>query len=265
MHDCAWAKEQLIDLVFDEAPDAARLRAEVESCPECRAELRALDGTLLAYERATDADRQPEDFWAGYHARLAARLAASDLEAGAAPHRPAAARDRREPSTEPFSTPTGWLLPSPDSRGQFTPLASGLPSHAARLRRALATTWRVPAPAVLAAALLVVCLSIFALVRPAPVAVESPALADSPVAVRTVEVPAVRDRIVTRTVYVARGAGSRATRPARAVRIEEARDAQRVRVVGDAQSGALALALAGFRPASDAKLRVIKGSYANDK
>jgi hypothetical protein len=100
---------------------------------------------------------------------------------------------------------------------------------------------------------------------PEPVAVESPARANLGVEIRTVEVPVVREKIVTRTVYVARGEGSRAERPTRAVRIEEARNAGRARVNGDAQSPAGADTLAGFRPASDAKLRVIKGSYANEK
>lgn len=266
MHDCMRTKEQLIDLVFDEAPDAARLRAEVDSCPDCRAEHRALTQALHAYDRATEVDQPSENFWAGYHSRLAARLATLDDES-AASHATPTPDPLNRPAAPLSSTSTGWLPPSTNSTGQFTPSTARLSSYAARLRRALATTWRVPAPAAVAAALLFACVSVFALAHqaPEPVAVESPALVDLPVEIRTVEVPVVREKIVTRTVYVARGEGSRADRSTRAVRIEEARNAERVRVNGDAKSPAGADTLAGFRPASDAKLRVIKGSYANDK
>lgn len=265
MHDCTRTKDRLIDLAFGEAPDAARLRAEVDSCPDCRAEHRALTQTLEAYARATDAARPPENFWSGYRARLAARLAAHDPAADASTTGAPTNALRRQPARL-SSTPTGWLPPATDSMGRFTPSTSRLTSYAARLRRAFSTTWRVPAPAAVAAALLLACVSVFALVRPAPapLAVGAPARVDLPAEVRTVEVPVVRDRIVTRTVYVARGEGSRLDRPARAARIEEARDAGRV-LVGGAESSAGAATLAGFRPAADAKLRVIKGNFANEK
>jgi hypothetical protein len=264
MHDCTRTKEQLIDLVFGDAPDAARLRAEVESCPDCRAEHRALAETLHAYDRATAAGQPSENFWPGYHARLAARLATPDDESAAS---------RATPTTDPLNRPTaplsstsaGWLPPSSDPTGQFTSSTARLSSYAARLRRAIATTWRIPAPVAVAAALLFACVSVFALVQPAPLAVESPARVDLPAEVRTVEVPVVRERIVTRTVYVARGEGSRTDRAARVVRSEGARNAERARVNEGAKSPAGADTLAGFRPASDAKLRVIKGSYANEK
>src|SRR4051812_2492848 len=80
MHDCRRTKEQLIDLVFDEAPGTDALRAEVAACPTCRAELRALEATMRTYQRATDAASPSEDSWAGYHARLAARLHTVELE-----------------------------------------------------------------------------------------------------------------------------------------------------------------------------------------
>jgi hypothetical protein len=50
------------------------------------------------------------------------------------------------------------------------------------------------------------------------------------------------------------------------LRIEEARNTESVRAgVDGVKPGAGADTLAGFRPAADAKLRVIKGSYANEK
>ena len=266
MHDCARTQARLIDLVFGEAADAARLGAEVGACPDCRAEHRALEETLRACGRAAEAARPAEDFWLGYHARLAARLAAPDATTDGAP-RAATARDRHEPSAAHSSTRAGWLPPAADATERLTPATSRRPRSAARLRRALATTWRVPAPAAVAVALLTIGLCVFALVRPAPVrpapvAVEPPARAVLPVEVRTVEVPVVHERIVTRTVYVARG-DSRARRGARA---ELALDTGRGNGgEGEAKSAATAETLAGFRPASDARLRVIKGGEAHDK
>lgn len=274
MHDCTRTKERLIDLIFDEAPDAARLRAEVESCPDCRAEHRAITQTLHAYDRANDSDQPSENFWAGYHARLAARLVAPDDESPAASYATPTHDPLNRPTARPSSTPAGWLPPSTDSTGRFTSSTARLSSHAARLRRALptlrralSTTWRVPVPAAVAAALLFACVSVYALVRPAPapLAVESPTRADLPVEIRTVEVPIVHEKIVTRTIYVARGEGSPGGRSTRAMLIEEAQGVARARGGVDAKSPAGADTLAGFRPASDAKLRVIKGAFANEK
>jgi hypothetical protein len=266
MHDCTRTKERLIDLVFDEATDAARLSAEVESCADCRAERRALAETLRAYERATDANRPSENFWAGYHARLAARLAAPDEASASAPHAAPTPDPLNRPTVSLSSTATGWLPPATDAAATSTSPTARLSSCAARLRRAISTTWRVPAPAAIAAALLFACVSVFALVRPAPLAVEPPARADSSAEIRTLEVPVVREKIVTRTVYVARGEGPRADRSTRATRIEEARHTGRALAGGDGvKPRAGADTLAGFRPAADAKLRVIKGGDANEK
>ncbi|MDX2034269.1 MAG: hypothetical protein SF339_26580 [Blastocatellia bacterium] len=77
MHDCGAAQEQLIDLIFEEldAPTAARLRDEVESCPSCRAEFRAMAQSMRAFDQAAERVAPAEGYWPGYEARLRARLA----------------------------------------------------------------------------------------------------------------------------------------------------------------------------------------------
>jgi hypothetical protein len=77
---------------------------------------------------------------------------------------------------------------------------------------------------------------------------------------RIVEVPFVREKIVTRTVYVTRRAGTRA---ARAERGELARSAGHAS--GSGVKASSSDTLVGFRPAEDVKVRVIKGNYSHGK
>ena len=246
MHDCQRTSAQLIDLVYDGGTgDAASLGAEVEDCPACRAELRALAETLRAFDRAAAWQQPGQDEWAGYQTRLAARLRRDDAREGdsdaARARLPHAGRASSavELSNAPASSP-----PSP-------------PTRAAWPRRALTATWRVPAPAAVASlALLVACLTLLAL-RPARVADAPLARPSASAPVRIVEVPVAREKIVTRTVYVARRAGPRPKRERRPPTGELARGAGR--------KAEAAGTLVGFRPADDVKLRVIKGNYANEK
>ena len=249
MHDCRQTKERLIDLVFDEAHDADALRAEAAACPACRTELRALEATTHAYRRAADAARPSEDDWAGYQARLAARLETVEMENDPTQAGIESSPSRLAPSTNPSAYPM-----------------SRRASLASRLVGALTATWRVPAPAAVAAAMLFICLSAYALrPAPAPVAVEPPIVnsdVQAPQVLR-VEVPVVSERVVTRTIYVPREANLRDATMARALRDEMARRTLGAR--GDEQSVPAANTLVGFRPAEDVRLRVIKGNYANEK
>lgn len=231
MHDCPATKARLIDLIFGEAADSERLLAEVRSCAACAAEHRALSETLRAFDRAAGDARPDETFWPRHHARLAQRVGA------AAATRSSADDDH---SRAPSSPPLAWL------------------------RRALAARWSVPAPAALAALLLIACLSAFALrpssvVAPLPQGNDPAPPAREPQPVRTIEVPVVREKIVTRTVYVAR----RARKRAGAATTDDART-----LAGSPPAAVTAPrrdTLTGFQPAGDVKLRVIKGSFENER
>jgi hypothetical protein len=243
MHDCQATKARLIDLVFGEAADAETLRAQVRSCDGCAAEYRTLSDTLRAFDRAADEAQPPEEFWPQYHARLAQRLAAA--ESGAVLTSTA--------GTKAFITSAGHMR-------------ARLSSPVPWLRRALTARWSVPAPAAVAALLLLACLTPLAL-RSAPPAVapssrknEPAPAANEPPPVRTVEVPVVREKIVTRTVYVARPA----RKVTRATRTNDARLASESSpVVGKPATGRDTLT--GFQPAGDVRLRVIKGSFENER
>ena len=70
MHNCKEAKEQLTELVFDEAV----LPAELSTCDECRAEFEALNATLRVTARLRETATPSEDYWIGYHALLREKL-----------------------------------------------------------------------------------------------------------------------------------------------------------------------------------------------
>ena len=238
MHDCPATKARLVDLIFGEAADAERLLGEVRACAACAAEHRALAGTLRAFDRAADDAQPAEEFWPQYHARLAERIDAAGPAISPASDDQAFGAHARARS----SAPLAWL------------------------RRALAARWSVPAPAALAALLLIACLTAFAL-RPSSAVVASPAResGDAPAAresqpVRTIEVPVVHEKIVTRTVYVTRPARKRA-------RAAAGGDARLIAgsPLAAAEPAPRRDTLTGFRPAGDVRLRVIKGSFENER
>jgi hypothetical protein len=233
MHDCRQTKALLTDLVFDELTTDVRQRvlAEIALCTACRAEYGALTSLVRVCDQAKDAAQPLAAFWPDYHARLNARLQSLTLDA-------------------------------PDTAPEPAPRPSIFSALAASLRRALTATWRVPVPVAAVAALALVVLATFVLLRPAPVRIvlAAPSQIESGAPVQTVAVPIVQEKIVTRTVYVTRQTQTRhASHPAQ---IDAARSlAQR----SNNESAAARIALAGFRPTGEVKLRVIKGSFTHEQ
>ena len=231
MHDCRQIRAQLPDLVCDELspPAATSLRAELEACADCQTEHSALIKLLGAFAEARNATQPAEDFWPGYHARLAARL---QQDAPPVAHTQTDAAPR-----------ILWR---------------------AALRRAFTATWRVPAPIAAAVVLALVIVSALAL-RPAsaPIVLAAPPQVESTV-VRIVEMPVVQEKIVTRTVYVTRGNGVAQRRGPQLARAGDKGQTRRDR--RDAQGPAAArVALTGFKPAEDVRLRIIKGSFRHEQ
>lgn len=77
MHDCRKTKKKLVELVFGEleaGPQQAML-AEVSSCSTCSGEYQSLLATLRLFDQTADAVLPDESYWAGYEARLRAKLA----------------------------------------------------------------------------------------------------------------------------------------------------------------------------------------------
>jgi hypothetical protein len=78
MHDCQQAQAKLVELLFGALKGDERERAValVNACPTCAAEYRAMQAALRAFDQAAKAVRPAESYWAGYEARLRAKLAA---------------------------------------------------------------------------------------------------------------------------------------------------------------------------------------------
>lgn len=76
MHDCHATQEKLIDLVFDELPDARKqqLLTEVEACNACRAEYQSMTQTLNVFDQSFEVAMPEESYWQGYENRLRERL-----------------------------------------------------------------------------------------------------------------------------------------------------------------------------------------------
>lgn len=235
MHDCRQTKALLTDLAFDELPAAARRRvlAESAACATCQAEYVALASLTRACERASAAAQPAEDFWTGYHARLSARLQANDLAA---------------PETAPARSHRLLTLVRRSTLDT--------------LRRACSLTWRVPVPVAALVLLALVGLAALVLLRPEPttIVLAAPAQPESPAPVHTVLVPVVQQQIVTRTVYVTRRAQAQ---PARQTPPPEAARAPARRI--NDERAAARIALAGFQPAGEVKLRLIKGSFTHEQ
>lgn len=136
-------------------------------------------------------------------------------------------------------------------------------------KRVLSTRVSVPVPALAAAFVLLVVVPLAIAMRSAVVRPAAPAgqtvSPQEPMPDRIVEVPVIKERIVTRVVYVERE---------RATKREEARSA-RTATTTTARSSSNAVAaghepeqinertraatMAGFKPADEVKLRIIKG------
>lgn len=246
MHDCRQTQESLIELIFDGAEGCddgrAPLLAEVERCPACTAEYRALASTLAACDEATDALAPADAYWPRYHASLTRRL------------RAAAAADR----------------PAPASRLSAKHLSStrSIPFW----KRALGASVRVPVPLAAVALLLLfvacgVALSLAARPAPEPVPVAAPPVPEVAPQIRFVEVPVVERKTVTQIIYLPRHADEEATARRPAAR-ENLAGVRRQNTTAGATNTAAASArakLSGFKPAGEVNLRIIKGSDAREQ
>jgi len=235
MHDCRQTQDSLLDVIFDEADSATRSRllAEVERCAACAAEHRSFATTLDACDEAANALAPAESYWPQYHAALTRRLlgAAGDAQVGRAP-----------------------------SRVSF-------------LKRLLTTSIRVPAPLAAGAALLLVATSVIALtlvVRPAPepVVLAAPDTVQPPQAapqIKFIEVPVVREKIVTQIIYLPRRGGDDADARRFAARENLAGAGRHNASAPVANTASPRPSLSGFKPAGEVNLRIIKGGDAREQ
>jgi hypothetical protein len=149
-------------------------------------------------------------------------------------------RLQREPQTS-----KGWLSPPP----QFNLLLA--------LRRV--ATMSIPVPLPLASAVFVCLLfSIFFMMHSRQSSGTGLILTPPSVITQTIEVPVIQEKLVTRVVY------RKVQAPPREL-IARERDGARANDYRQSDPPLTDRSLEGFKPANDAKLTIIKGSYRDEK
>jgi len=218
MHNCKATKNDLIELAIRLTDRNQLPPAGFENCPACREEFASVRNALRATEAAIHLARPAGSFWPGYHERLRGRL-------------------EREPRGS-----NGWLPP--------TRLNLAL-----SLRRLAATSIPVPVPVVLALFIFIV-FSIFFMMHSRQSSGAGPILTPPSVITKTIEVPVVKEKIVTRVVY-----RTLQTTPPNLA----SRDSAKAAANQQPEPPAIVQGLEGFKPANEAKLTIIKGSFQNEK
>lgn len=244
MHNCRRTQNDLIDLLFDELPASKRTHvlAELETCDECQQHYSSLTETLALFDDAANAALpQSETFWPAYHERLRNSLNES-------PAHPL----RSERETKRLSL---W-------------------------RRAFSMRVQIPVPALAAAALIIVASFASLLWQRSPAAAAEQHADDSTAGARAsmnagsndsfresqskiIEVPVVRERIVTRVIYLHRGTVQQRNGNAPQInnrfKMSEPEEQTLARNAAISTRPPLAgLSLDGFQPTNDVRLTVIK-------
>lgn len=227
MHNCKETRKLLIEQALDQIPSdqSQALLAELEHCPACREEFASLRSVLRVANQAMESARPAESFWSGYHARLRQSL-------------------ERDSSPAPRAlTETGALV-------------------MLRLLQRLATaSVRVPVPVAAVLIILFGMSIVFATYSRRQPTTKLPTGAPT-VVTKTVEVPVIQERTITRVVYRDR---SRRT-VSDIARLEKAsRSAAKVANRTNEPVANTPISLVGFKPTSDPKLTIIKGNYRDEK
>ena len=239
MHKCKTTRSVLIDLALDELQTSERkqLLTELVECTECQEEYAALSRALRTTHQAIQSTAPLENFWPGYHSRLSERIQNAALSNSAA-----TLLDRAS---------VGLRLKS-----KLRQASSRLGST---LGRIAGTSVRIPVPV---AAVIVLCfgLSLFLVMHVRGQVTGAPATR-TPVTIvetRTVEVPVIKEKVITRVVYLEkdRRIDSRGA-PSFSNTVAQDRN--------DLSSKTAAVNLSGFKPADEVKLTIIKGSFHDEK
>ena len=231
MHNCKETRERITELALDGADVRAdEVAAALDHCVECRAEFGALSATLRATARLREAVAPAETYWPVYHELLRNRLQNTGEEP------PVKAQGRKDELGPLFAS--------------FAPL------------RLCASIFLRPISVPLGAAALVVCCLLaafaFAATRRPPVPIQPPASA--PVVIHVpVQVPVVREKLVTKVVYrERRSPSSKRTVNGPTTESTFARSQK-------PRNESLPINLTGFKPNDEIKLTVIKGGTPNEK
>ena len=236
MHNCKATRELFTELLLDgvDFRSDEAISAELNRCPECRAEFEALSATLRMTSRATDAAAPVDGYWTDYHSKLRQRLVHAQTETTTSRAKAQRYKEELGPLFEPLRPGAGTSLFS----------------------RFLKTSVPVPLPLALALVVAAALLLSFTL-RAARKNVQSSNTSTTIVRV-PVEVPVVQEKVVTQVVYRDRRTVSRVTkRTTEATHVENTFAKSRTELVP--------ASLSGFKPPEEVKLTVIKGGVPNER
>lgn len=227
MHNCKSTRNNLIEMAFDEMQpeQQTRLLAELKDCEACREEYASLRNALRVTNQALRSAQPTEGFWSGYHARLTERI------------------ENYSAAAQPSQLPRGrrlWI----------------------GLRKLAATSVRIPVPVAAASILLLGPLTFF--VMHSRGQVNAPPNQPAAVQIRTVEVPVTHEKVVTRVVYVEKNRRPTRGSAREGNRAEIQTNGNRIAKAAN-EPGTTAMSLIGFKPTDQVKLKIMKGSYHDEK
>jgi len=230
MHNCKATRQRIHELAVDGTNDAIAddLTAELRQCRACDREFNAVVETMRLVTRGLNMAAPPESYWPGYHARLEEKLRTAEV--------------LRDHSSHLYDGKT----------------VNGDTTFAARIARLFPTFIMVRTP-VAAAVLILFALSLIALAwtaRPWRARSSETASSQSPSVVQVpVEVPVIREKIVTRVVYV----------PRKTVRnVKQTSDAGVSNASIVKNQATTPPSLTGFKPTTEIKLTLIKGGLRDE-
>jgi hypothetical protein len=222
MHDCRQTKEKLIDLVFDETPSGERV--------SLFAEMEDCADCLIEY-------------------RTMSETLSAFNEANEAAQPP-----------ENYWHEYNRALLSQLATTEDAPTIKGTPFW----KRLFTSSIPVPVPLAAAAAIVLLISAFIVLRKSVPVitqSAQSASQATTRETIKYVEVPVIKERIVTRTVYVERGGRNAAKNQSESS--QPPNNSVAKSNAGPKRSPGVSLE--GFQPADEVKLRIIKGSYPDEK
>jgi len=217
MHNCNATNTDLVELALSRTPGDQSVLAGIRQCPACREEFAALQNALRATDLAMQAVQPAEIFWPGYRERFRERLQQS-------------VQTSREGSRSQRADRAWWL-------------------------KLVTASIRVPVP--VAAALVVLMMSAIVILLRAPQSASIGVMPPPSVVTRTIPVPVIQEKIVTRVVYKS---GGRLTRDGMSAPTESATALQR-----RGEPASVAQGLEGFKPANEPRLTIINGRYQDEK
>jgi hypothetical protein len=225
MHNCKIIRSSLTDLALDEIQPQLKnqLHAELEGCSACQEEYASIKDALRVSGQALGLTLPAESFWSGYHSRLVDRIE----------------------NYSPARLRLSWGL-----------------RMWLGIQKLSTTSVRVPVPVATAALVLLFgALSFFAWQSRRPVT--APPSQITSVITKTVEVPVIQEKVVTRIVYVEKNRSRSRSVPNQLDRAEP--PATGLAQANPAASETTAISLVGFKPTDQVKLKIMKGSYRDEK